>query len=428
MTTTEYLRAFARFWWLIALSAVLGTMACVVAQAVSPLPYESTSNVRVVGAPTAQTGSAEATATTVLAKQRMATYAEVARGPKLPSALREHFGLSMTDSQFQEELTATVPTDTTILQLTVADPDPARAQQLANESANEMVKIVDQIERVKSPAPTLLKARVLSEADGPRRVESSAAWRNPALSGATGLLVGLALAVALTRAAPRARDEYALSQLAGAPVLGGVARPPGRARAGRSRGAAAYAASVSALRTSVFFLRKDEDVCLRLVLTSTVPEAVLARVWRDLAAALAEAGARVLLVDADLHGGSGSGTPTEGGLSGYLSDETAGPLPAHRGPTAGLDLVPAGPALEGATEAVHSPRVSRLLDQASKAYDFVLIQAPPMSVGEDASALAARCDGAVLAVSSRTRPTEVRGAVERLRRVSAQIQGLVRVS
>ncbi len=83
MTTTQYLRTFARFWRLVALCVVLGLVVPLVIGAFASSTYVASTSVLVTGTAATQTGSADAYQSTILAQQRMATYADVARGPAL---------------------------------------------------------------------------------------------------------------------------------------------------------------------------------------------------------------------------------------------------------------------------------------------------------------------------------------------------------
>jgi polysaccharide biosynthesis transport protein len=127
----------------------------------------------------------------------------------------------------------------------------------------------------------------------------------------------------------------------------------------------------------------------------------------NLAAALARGpGARVLLVDADLRRPSVAsrlGMSEDGvGLATALADG-AGTLRDMARPVdgvPGLFVVPAGTAPHDVHELLRSPRFSPLLDDARSAYDFVVLDTPPLVPVCDAAVLSRFVDGLLVVVAA----------------------------
>ncbi|HEX7086302.1 MAG TPA: CpsD/CapB family tyrosine-protein kinase [Vicinamibacterales bacterium] len=152
----------------------------------------------------------------------------------------------------------------------------------------------------------------------------------------------------------------------------------------------------------------------------------------NLAATLAlAADLRVLLVDADLH------RPAVARYLGIEADETPGLADIVHDPQLALrDIVIRQPPLtfdvvaSGSLRTVapydifRSPRVGALLREARQAYDYVLIDTPPLVAVPDSQVLAATVDGFVLVVAAHR--TSRRLLTEALReRDSLRILGLV---
>jgi Mrp family chromosome partitioning ATPase len=71
-------------------------------------------------------------------------------------------------------------------------------------------------------------------------------------------------------------------------------------------------------------------------------------------------------------------------------------------------------------------RLIELTSRAKNLFDLVIFDTPPLSVGADASLVAATTDMAVLVLDSRsTRQSDVVQAVEQLRRAKANVLGVV---
>ena len=73
--------------------------------------------------------------------------------------------------------------------------------------------------------------------------------------------------------------------------------------------------------------------------------------------------------------------------------------------------------------------MGQLVADTAQRYDFVLVTAPATTVGTDAAALAARCDGVLMmVVRGRTTEPEVLAARTHFERVHAPVLGAVLVS
>lgn len=144
---------------------------------------------------------------------------------------------------------------------------------------------------------------------------------------------------------------------------------------------------------------------------------------------LAQAGARVLVIDADLRRGRCArvlGMEKVPGLTEYL----IGALPVDkitkRNGIEGLFLLPAGTTPPNSTELVGSQRMRELLQKMSEDYDFVVVDSPPIVPVSDALVLSTMVDGVVLVIDSRRTPkTQVKAARARLEYARAKVFGFV---
>jgi capsular exopolysaccharide synthesis family protein len=135
---------------------------------------------------------------------------------------------------------------------------------------------------------------------------------------------------------------------------------------------------------------------------------------------------RVLLIDADLRRPSipcvvdlGEGT----GLSEALRAVTEQKL-ALAPATSMLTLLPAGQPIANSIEALTSPRMRQILDEASARFDWVILDAPPVGPTADARLLTEMVDGTLFVVhAQRTQYPDVKKAIDSLGR--EQILGIV---
>lgn len=438
MTPTEYLRVFVRFWWLVVLCTALGTGLSFLVDAVATPTYTATANVYVSGVRTGATTPADAVQGTVLAQQRVGSYADIARGESLAQGIIGELGLTLTPAELQRRTDITVPPQTSLVRISVDDTDPERAQSIAAATASAITTTVTDLEGSRGQGKPQLRARVVGDSEVPTAPTAPPAWRNPVLGGAGGLAAGLGLAVVLSRLDRRIRDASTAREVFDAPVLAvlAVLPRPGRGRRPRSRDR--WDQSVRELRTGVFFLRPDPGRCLTLALVPPHPTPGITEMAGDLAAALVDAGCRVLLVEADLHGPQPAPLPPTStddpagpsvGLSDYLSSACAADDVVRHHERTGVDLVPAGAVPDSPADLLHGELLATLLQDSARRYDFVLVTTAPTTAGTDAAAVAARCDGALVVTTARTTTrARARSCLAHLRRVDAPVLGAVLLS
>lgn len=120
-------------------------------------------------------------------------YAELIKSKTVCKSVIAQLDLNITYDQLLEKVSVTVPTDTRILTISVTDPDPYLARDLANtirDSAAQQIQNVMEVETV----------NVVDEADIPNSPISPNIMRNGMMGGILGcvLAVGVILVLYLT--------------------------------------------------------------------------------------------------------------------------------------------------------------------------------------------------------------------------------------
>ena len=119
----------------------------------------------------------------------------------------------------------------------------------------------------------------------------------------------------------------------------------------------------------------------------------------NLAALLAQAGKRTLLIDFDLHKPrvhKAFNLERGVGLSGYLIGKTPWMMATQETDIPNLDVLTSGPIPPNASELVLSDRTEEMMTEARKAYDYVIIDTPPIMLITDALVLMKHVDRAML--------------------------------
>jgi capsular exopolysaccharide synthesis family protein len=131
-------------------------------------------------------------------------------------------------------------------------------------------------------------------------------------------------------------------------------------------------------------------------------------------------GVRALVIDSDLRRPCATdyfGIDATGGLSEVLGDQMRLEDAIVRLDPAGLHLLPGGKPRDDVAELLSGPTYARVLSQARRMFDYIIIDAPPLGIFTDANVLMSRADGALLVVrAGKTRYSQVDRLLEQIPR------------
>ncbi|MCC6848634.1 MAG: polysaccharide biosynthesis tyrosine autokinase [Deltaproteobacteria bacterium] len=183
-----------------------------------------------------------------------------------------------------------------------------------------------------------------------------------------------------------------------------------------------------ALRTAVLFSTPAAPPKMLLVTSAGANEGKTVSSL-NLAATLAEAGSRVLLIDVDLRKPSCHrqlGITNTAGVSSFLAGQIELAAIVHALDAPRLDFIPAGPTPPNPAELVGSQRMRTMLEELRGRYDFVVLDSPPVLPVTDAVVLAREVDGVVQVVKGYDTPRElIRRARDQLALANAHLLGAV---
>lgn len=148
--------------------------------------------------------------------------------------------------------------------------------------------------------------------------------------------------------------------------------------------------------------------CKTIVITSAIAQEGRSRVAANLAISMAQAGARVLLVDADLGKPSQHeiwGCQNQQGLAQILAEDIQLDQVIEKVDT-NLSLLPAGQPINHSLSTFNAKRISTFIQLAAQKFDIVLFDTPPLTQAADASTLGTLVDGTLMVV----RPKHVENA------------------
>ena len=279
--------------------------------------------------------------------------------------------------------------------------------------------------------------RIIDAAEVPRYPVLPQTARDLMMAFIGGLLLALGLVFGFEYMDSAIKTPDEIKAHLGLPFLGLVPIIPGKDRKagedqtpliGNTNVPANFSEAMRAIRTSVIF-SSAEAGARTVVVTSTAPSEGKTLVSCNLAAALAQAGQKVLIVDGDMRRPRVHevfGCLQEPGLSNVLvgtSRLRAAVLPSS---IPQLEVLTAGHLPPNPAELLGSNRYLELLAELGTSYDWIIIDAPPVMAVTDAAVAANRATGVVFVVGAEMTPhRNAKAAIEQLAAAKARFIGVV---
>ena len=189
-----------------------------------------------------------------------------------------------------------------------------------------------------------------------------------------------------------------------------------------------FAEAFRSLRSSLIFMPNQTEL-KTLIVTSAIPNEGKSTITSNLALTMANAGARVLLVDADLRRGDIAALfDIDGrqGLSNVLRGEVQWKSCIQKGRRENLHIIPRGPTTNQSGELLLLPIVPKLLEEWKAAYDLVIFNTAPILATDDTPTLAPNFDGTLMVIrASFTSARLTRNALNALYQRQVNVLGLI---
>ena len=182
------------------------------------------------------------------------------------------------------------------------------------------------------------------------------------------------------------------------------------------------------IRTNLLFMSLDKPV-QAFAVTSPGPEEGKTTTAVSLAATMAQAGRKTLIVDTDmrrprLH--KVFGIPNDVGMSSLILGDVKLEDAVQASGYENLLVLPCGHIPPNPSELLHSDRFKEVLADLCARFDYVIFDAPPIGAVADPAVLAAQLGGIVLVVKSeKTGKESARSALRALKDAKAHVLGVV---
>jgi succinoglycan biosynthesis transport protein ExoP len=189
-----------------------------------------------------------------------------------------------------------------------------------------------------------------------------------------------------------------------------------------------FAEAIRGVRTNVLFSSAEEGTRI-IVVTSAGPGEGKSLFSSNLAVSLAQAGQRVLHVDADMRRPRVHAIfdlAQEPGLSNLLVGDCKPSESIRKTEVQNLCVLPAGMIPPNPAELLGSKRCDEFFASLRQSFDWVILDSPPVLAVADASILANTASGVVFVVGAdQTSRQAARAALEQLQAVQAHVVGAV---
>ena len=278
---------------------------------------------------------------------------------------------------------------------------------------------------------TVLEPATMAESIPPEKL------KHLIMAGLTGLILGIGIVLFIDRLNDRPSSSSELEKLLPVPVLGQI--PLLKAKNRRSEVPIlqldddryplieAYRSFRSALLYKDSAKDQPKEMSQSIVITSACPNDGKSMVSSNFAVTLAQAGARVLLIDADLRRGvlhKHFSVPASPGLAEVLSGQCDWTVAVAQTSIPNLDVLPCGASPRHSVNLFANP--GKFLAEIRGHYDYYLFDTAPVMVGDDVLSLAPHVDGLIMVVrSGYTSGRIAQAALDLLRVRQVNVLGLV---
>lgn len=431
MDVHDYIRILRKNWILIVSLTILGAMLGFGIASLTAPTY--TANTRLYVSVRAAEGavSQDLNQGTSFARQAVSSYVDIVNSALVLDRVVTDLNLPLNSAELAGQVSASSPTNTVLIEISVSDGDPTQAAAIANAVGTTFANVVTNELEKPVGGESLVNVKTVQPAVDPISPSSPNLPLVISLGGLIGLVLGVAIAVLRSFFDTKVRTIQMLENLTNKASLGGIAFDPDAVRQplmvqGTPRSPRAEA--FRRLRTSLQFL-SVKGKPRAFVVTSSGPGEGKSYIAANLALVIAETGASVVIVDGDLRRprvATNFGVEGGAGLTDVLIGRTEiedvlQPWGTHR-----LAVLPSGRIPPNPSELLGSEAMKTTIDHLGELFDYVIIDAPPVLLVTDAALLSTATAGVLfVAAVDRVRHPDVTNAMRSLASVNAVVHGTV---
>jgi receptor protein-tyrosine kinase len=422
-------QALRQGWWLMAVGLLVGAAAAGVLTWQATPTYTSRAQLFVSTTGTDDTSTAYQG--NLFTQQRVGSYVQILTSERLSGRVVERLQLDESPAQLAASVVASAVPDTVLLDVAVTRTSATDARNIAQVLSEEFTQLVTELETPDGVDTSTVKVHVLEEPQVAAVPTSPQPTRNMLLGIVAGLILGGGAAILRERMDNTVKTPDDIESLTGVAVMGALTEDPIITEKGVISDADGYSETAEAyrqIRTNLQFVDVD-DPARTIVVTSSLPGEGKTTVAVNLAVVLAQSGARVALIEADLRRPRVTrylGVISGAGLSNVLAGAARYEEVVQSIGEGHLSVLAAGPMPPYPSEMLGSKHMQALLQEIRETNDYVIIDAPPLLPVTDGAVLSKAADGALLvARHGTTTRAQLEQAVGALENIDAKLLGVV---
>lgn len=361
---------------------------------------------------------------------RVKSYVQAARTPAVLQPVIDNLGLETTPADLAQRITANADLNTVMITIVAEDNSPVQAAAIAEATGQSLITAVQALEQTSDDLPSAVKLSTVTPAIAPNAPSSPNTKINLFIGLVVGLVAGIVAAVVRMALDTRIKGEADVRKISDSSILGGIAYDDDAQKKPlitQIHTQSPRAESFRQIRTNLQFANVNSRSKTMLV-TSSLPGEGKSTTATNMAIAMAQAGMRVALIDADLRrpmiasylgleGGAGLTTVLIG--NGAV-DDLLQPWGEDE-----LFVLTSGTIPPNPSELLGSTAMSEMIQKLEVDFDAIIIDAPPLIPVTDASVLAQKVGGVALVVGAgKVKSSDVEKSLLSLNLVNANILGI----
>ncbi len=414
MELKQYIRIIRRWLWAIIFCTVLaGTVAYVVSKQMAPVYQASTT----LFVPFPDDNAIPSNDALLAAANLAKTYAELMLKRPVLEAVSTNLKLGISPDLLTTKIKVTTIPNTQLLLITVEDTNPQKAADIANQ----VVKVFNQ-QLEEAHIPSTLS--VFEPAQSEDKSVRPKVMQSTLLASILGAMLALGIAFLVETFDKSVESDVEVEEATGLTTLATI----GRFRNSQRNDSLVMTADPQSPIAEIYRMLwakiqlslMDKSTCTILVV-SAGPNEGKSTTAANLAIACAQAGKRVILVDANLRQPSLHTFLRQsnvGGVTRVLLHEGAKQIEDHLVHTDidNLRLMPSGPQPPNPVKLLASQCMTELIEDLKAHAEVVLIDSPALLMFADATLLAQICDAGILVVRAGST------SVDTLKSISDQLE------
>lgn len=361
-------------------------------------------------------------------KNLVDTYSQVVKSRRVLDKVLDKLSLDYSYEKLLRQISVSSIKNTEIIEITVLNPEPARAKDVANATAEFFTQEISGLYNVEN-------VNVLDYAIEPHLPHNIDPLRQGIIYLAIGIFLGFAVIFIVYYFDRTIKTAEQIEHHIKLPLIGKIRKYTPKTEEQdelilKSDPKSRISEDFRTLRTNLHFSLNGKETKTLLV-TSSVPNEGKSFTTSNLALAFAKTGKKVLLIDCDMRLGRLHEifkVANTKGLSNLLADHKSSKYPDYicRTKVANLGLIPRGAVPPNPSELLDSPDMERLLAKTRMQYDYIILDGTPIDDLSDSLILAKKVDRVVTVCSSGTTSIEdLQSTKKALTNINANIAGVI---